>query len=192
VATAGAAPRSEPPQAAQSVLERLATRIASASFEGRYFMDASKLAHIASHYPAKRSFLLGAGFIGLSTPPFAEGATGGPSISRYLARSVFQEPRNSVPPGFAGELYLNFSWPGVALGFLVLGTGHRLLLNHLLLDRMPILVAACLVVLIPNTTLVLLNSGLLPAVSRSVIDIAILLLVQAPIWLRRGGPAGQR
>jgi hypothetical protein len=144
-------------------------------------MDVTKLAHIARHFPSQAPFLLGGGLIGLPPPlaPRDESGQGG-SINQYLAQQVFDEATNNVPPGFAGELYINFAGPGLFLGFLALGAAHRLLRNHLLDASTPGLVTACLVLLIPSTTLVLFNSGMLPAASRSVIDTAVVLVIWRP------------
>lgn len=162
--------------------------------EGRYFLDFTKLAHIAHYFPDRRAHLLGGGMIRAVVPTrVSDDVAGGSAltIDRYLAVEVFDEARNSVPPGYAGELYIDFGTTGLVLGFLFLGVFHRLLFNHLTLIRMPGYLVACAIILIPNTTVILLNTGVLPAASACAIGIGMVSLVWLPDALRdatrRGG-----
>jgi hypothetical protein len=167
-----------------SSVSRALARLSGASLEGRYFLDVTKLAHIAHHFPAQRPHLAGGSLIGAVVPSFALDEEGDGdarlTLDRYLGARVFDEPGNSVPAGFAGELYIDFGWAGVLVGFFLLGGFHRLLFNQLTRVRMPGLLVACAVVLIPNTTLILINSGIVPAMSRSVIGVGLLILVCLP------------
>ncbi len=162
-------------------------RLARGVFGGRYFMDIGKLSYVASYFPHEHPYAMGRGFVGfLNDPESVDGRSralpGG--MSKYLAAEVLGEPNNSVPPGYAGELYINFGWVGVVLGFLLLGAFHRVMFNYLTRPDLSLVAGACLVLLIPSSTLVLLNSGLVSAGSRAVIDLGVFLLV-CPFWLRR-------
>ncbi len=43
-------------------------------------------------------------------------------VGQYVGKEIYQRSNDSgVPPGFLGELYLNFSWVGIFLGSLCLG-----------------------------------------------------------------------
>lgn len=158
-------------------------RLTSAAFSGRYFMDVAKLAHIASYFPSERDYLSIPGLVGVvgdgDDRAAPEEIIPG-SLDRYLAREVFQEPDNSVPAGYLGELYISFGWLGIVGGFGLLGVFHRGLFHYLTERVLPPQFAACLVLLIPTTTIVLLNSGLVSAVARAVIDLGILLFVFPP------------
>lgn len=156
--------------------------------EGRYFLDFTKLAHIAHYFPDQRAHLHGAGVVRAVVPTHVSADVAGGSaltLDRYLAVEVFDEARNSVPAGYAGELYIDFGVTGLVLGFLLLGSFHRLVFNHLTLVRLPDYATACLIVLIPNTTVVLLNTGVLPAASGSAIGIGVVSLIWLPGVLRR-------
>jgi hypothetical protein len=188
---AGGAPAGERPtaSAAQSVVQRVG-RLAAGPFEGRYFLDFTKLAHIANHFPERQPHLWGGGLVGVLRPSFSAAAgpdIGALTLDRYLAIQVFEEPLNSVPAGFAGDLYIDFGFAGLFLGFLALGAFHRWILNRVAQGSGNAFAGACLVILIPNTSIVLLNSGTLPSLSRSILEISVLALVCLPFVLRRGG-----
>lgn len=157
-------------------------QVVSAPLEGRYLLDIFKLAHIAHHFPAELPHLRGGGLIGAVAPSalLVDGAGNRVPLDRYLADEVFQERYNSVPAGYAGELYIDFGLPGLVLGFLCLGLFHRFLYNQLTSDSTPPVIAAATVVLLLNSTLVLVNSGLLPVISRSVLTLGILTVVCVP------------
>ena len=160
-------------------------RLAATVFEGRYFMDVAKMAHIVQFFPAEHPFLLGTGLSGL---PLAnvldrDGASSGTALalSHYLAEHIYHEPMNNITPGFAGELYVNFGWLGLVGGFLLLGGFHRLISNYLSSSEPPVLLAAWMIALIPSTTLILLNSGVVAAGSRAALDSALIFLVGFPL-----------
>lgn len=158
-------------------------RLTSAAFSGRYLMDVAKLAHIAEYFPSEREHLSIPGLVGLvgvDSDPGALAAIVPGSLDRYLAREVFKEPNNSVPPGYLGELYISFGWVGIAGGFGLLGIFHRGLFHCLTERALPPQFAACLVLLIPVTTIVLLNSGLVSTLARAAIDLGVLLFVFPP------------
>ena len=146
-------------------------------FGGRYFFDFTKLAHLAHHFPERNGYQLGATFFGGQIDA-GDGAVYSPN--RYIAEAIYHEVRNNVPPGFAGELYLNFGWTGVVLGFLFLGALHRVIFSGLRHQDLPLALEGGLIIIIPASTLVLINSGLSPAISRCVIDIGVLVLICSP------------
>jgi len=162
-----------------------AARLAGGAFGGRYFLDVGKLSHIAHHFPEEHPYAMGLGYLGFLDDDVAGSRALPGGMSRYLAAQVLGEPYNSVPPGYAGELFMNFGWAGVVAGFLLLGAFHRLLYNYLTASSVSLAVGACLVLMIPSTTLVLLNSGLISATARAAIDLGVFLLV-CPFWLDRG------
>lgn len=149
-------------------------------FEGRYLLDVAKTAHVAHYFPKEAPHHLGASVLGTLPSSEPDVRESDRSLGNYLARAVFHEPDNNVNAGFLGELYVNFSYVGVIVGFLALGALHRLMFNHLLDPHIPILIAVALVALIPTTSALLLNSGIVPAGSRSVVDIAVLLAIWIP------------
>jgi len=172
--------------------QRLRGALASA-FDGRYLMDVAKVAQIAHHFPDAAPFLWGEGLLGRAPASAPDMKPADGTLNRYLSRAVFGEPNNNIGPGFLGDLYVNFGYVAVLTGFLVLGGFHRLLFNSLMAPGLPVLVAGCLIALIPSTTLVLLDVGIVSAASRSALDIAAVLLVWWP-WSRRltaGGEPGR-
>lgn len=163
--------------------ERREEHIARTLFSGRYFLDAAKLSHIVRHFPEKHEFFRGRLLFGgsVEVDPVHPSETGPLEVglSRFLAREVFRERSNSVPGGFAGELYANFGWVGGLVGFVLVGSLHRVIYNHLAAGAASVFNAAVLIVIGLSTTLVLLNSGILATVSRMTIDLMVLTLV----WL---------
>jgi len=159
--------------ATSPVTHRRLRWLASGAFGGRYFLDVGKLAHLGHHFPEDRNFLWGRTLVRL---PVSEGGES-LSLDRYLAIHVFHEPSNSIPPGFAGELYINFGWVGLVLGLLGLGALHRLVFNYLAPRQHSWLVVGCLLVVIPASTLVLFNSSLAAAGLRGVIDVAVVVAI---------------
>lgn len=160
-----------------------ASRFADGAFGGRYFMDVGKLSYLMAHFPDEHRYALGLGYLGPLAPTVTRRAVPG-GMSSYVAREVLGEPLNSVPPGYAGELYLNFGWAGIVIGFLLLGVFHRAIFDLLMAPDTPAALGACLVLLIPSSTLLLLNSGLLAAASRATLDIGTFLLVVRPVRRR--------
>ncbi|MGA7616382.1 MAG: hypothetical protein WBX15_14505 [Thermoanaerobaculia bacterium] len=175
--------REESQKKVRRTLAQRVRNLGEAAFGGRYFMDVSKLAHIVEFFPSKRAFMWGETWVPV-TPPRMRTADPGDTeplgISRYLAKEVFGERRNNVPPGFAGEMYINFGWSGVLAGFLLLGWTHRIMFDQLTVARECVITSGILIVLIVNTTFVLLNSGLISTLGRTFVDLAILLLVFVP------------
>src|SRR5690606_26741738 len=108
-------------------------------FRGRYFMDISKLAHIAAHFPSQQPHMFGTSIFGVpvavpeSVKDVLPERTDAPSgwnaiwggsnslpgeivrvrLNNYLGTYVFREPLNGVT-NFAGGLYIDFSYYGVA------------------------------------------------------------------------------
>lgn len=154
-------------------------RTYSAAVGGRYFMDVEKLSRLVEHFPTEHPHLRGRGLLG-GLPLMQETAEPAVHTDRYLARHLFGEPTNSIPPGFTGEMYVNFGWLGVLLGFAGLGTFHRLLFEQLADRRSGSLLTGCLLALIPTTTLILLNSGVVPTIVRGASDIVFVLAVWLP------------
>lgn len=174
---------SETTDRAREPIVRRKRSLGESAFGGRYFFDFAKLAHLAHHVPDRHGYLLGRAWLGGGLEE--EGTTY--PADRYLAEVIYGEERNSVPPGFAGELFLNFGWAGVAMGFLLLGIFHRVVFEALRRPGLPMEFDGVLVATIPATTLVLINSGLIPALSRLAIDLLILALVCLPgrLWFLR-------
>jgi hypothetical protein len=178
---AGAGDRRSPQTAGKSdprplLADDRVQAVGRAALGGRYLLDLSKLAHLARHFPEKQPWLLGRTLVGLPVPGVDERL----GLARYIAREVVLEPDNSVPAGYAGELYVNFGFLGLGLGFLLLGAFHRLAFNYLAERALSLPAAAFLIVLIPISTVLLLNSGILPAAARCAIDFSILLLLLSP------------
>ena len=150
--------------------------LGEAAFGGRYLLDLTKLAHLAHHFPRERDWLQGRSLVGGSIDANEDRV----NLGRYIALAVFQEPENHIPAGYAGELYVNFGWSGVVAGFLILGLFHRLVFNYLVARPVSLLAKGFLILLIPATTLVLLNSGILPAAARCALDFGIVLIACSP------------
>ena len=155
----------------------LGRSLGRSSFDGRYFLDVAKVAHLAHAFPAREPYPGMRALLGRSGDDAGDnGSRATASLGKYLAVEVFEEPNNNIPAGYTGELYLSFGPPAVVLGFLALGAFHRWLLNLLADRRLPLMIACCLVVLIPNTTIVLLNSNLLAATVRSILDVGVIVI----------------
>lgn len=143
-------------------------------------MDIGKTAHLAQYFPQEAPHHLGASLLGTLPSSQPDVVQSDRSFGNYLARAVFHEPDNNISVGLLGESYVNFGYLGVVLSFVALGAFHRLLFNHLHAPDVPVLVAVALVALIPATSALLLNSGIVPAGWRSMIDIAVLLAIWIP------------
>lgn len=95
-------------------------------FYGRYLFDIVQLTEFVVYFPKYEGFLFGETLVGwlfifmpedllgISPPMFMD-------FGSYIAAMVFNQPSNNVPTSILGELYINFSWPGVAFGMLAIG-----------------------------------------------------------------------
>lgn len=76
--------------------------------------------------------------------------------------------RTAIPPGFAGELYMNFHLPGIALGMFLLGFFFRMFYNRLTERRTEVRYLVIYSLLLPYVV-VLLNRSFVGAVSTMLI-----------------------
>ncbi|TWG98046.1 hypothetical protein L598_000200001850 [Mesorhizobium sp. J18] len=177
-------------------------------FEGRYFMDVAKMAHIGHHFPEKRPYLHGRSFLGVEVtmperlsdvlpernnyrgwqvpwggPDTEPGTTVRMRVNNYLGTYIFREPRNGVT-SFAGLLYADFGWIGLAAGFLLVGALHRLMFNLMTHDVTKWWIRFGAIMALPTMTLLLLNSGLISAVVRIGTDLAVIpaCILAASAW----------
>jgi len=93
--------------------------------QGAYFLDPAKTSAIISHVSERNSYLLGSSFFNfLLTPiprvlwPEKPNIRLGPYVGQEI---LLFNNESGAPPGGIGELYMNFSWPGVVLGMALLG-----------------------------------------------------------------------
>ena len=179
-------------------------------FEGRYFMDVAKMAHIGHHFPEKRPYLYGGSFRGVEVVmprkmsdilpernnyrgwqvawggrDVEPGTTVRMRVNNYLGTYIFREPKNGVT-SFAGLLYADFGWIGIAVGFLLVGALHRLMFNLMTHDVTKWWVRFGAIMALPTLTLLLLNSGLISAVVRMGTDLAVIPACVVAAWMWTG------
>jgi hypothetical protein len=165
------------------------SRKAFIAFEGRYFLDATKLAHIYTGMQNDVPLVWGASFfyLPLWTGSLPENwkEVNGRSVGRHLALNVFNftpDRPGGVAPGYAGELILNFGLIGLVAGMLLLGALHALvfqLLRFSVLSSAELMVAASF---IAHSTIVLLNSGFLPAAGNAILQLASFMILVRLQW----------
>lgn len=178
-------------------------------FRGRYFLDISKLALIGQHFPEKQEFLYGGSFRGVPVKmpaslaeilpehpdlpnwqapwggaDVAPGSTVYMRINNYLGTYVFREPANGMTI-FAGQIYIDFGYLGLAIGFFLVGLLHRLMFNIITHGDAKWWVRLITIMALPMVTLLLLNSGLVSAVARVVTDALIIPAVLLGGWIWR-------
>ncbi len=90
-----------------------------------YFMDIGKTSVIVNRVPEDVDYLYGRSFIAIFVAPIPRTMWPEKPIVRigpFVAEEIYGRITNSgIPPGFVGELYLNFGAPGVFLGMALIG-----------------------------------------------------------------------
>lgn len=111
------------------------------SVGNRHFLAPAKTSHVIDGVPRELNYQLGRTFVLWLIAPIPRRIWPGKPVVRIggvLGPALFGDPITSgTPPGFVGELYFNFGWPGIPLGMFVLGAFLRLLRNsfvHLVID----------------------------------------------------------
>ncbi len=105
-----------------------AEELLQATVGRRHFLDLSKTAHIIEAVPDTLELQYGKTLISWLVAPVPRSSwPGKPPIRQGadLGLKIFGQPRSGVPPGIVADLYLNFSYPGVFMGLLVVGVFLR-------------------------------------------------------------------
>jgi len=94
-------------------------------FEGAYFVDPGKTAAIIDQTDRQDIALNGSSFLNFIVAPIPRvlwpdkpDVRIGPFVAQDI---LFYRNNSGVPPGGIGELYLNFGWPGIVIGMILLG-----------------------------------------------------------------------
>jgi len=106
----------------------------------RNLLDVSKTAHIVNSIPEKMPFEHGETFLALLYAPVPR--TVWPdkpalSIGKDISHHIYgysQRTLAGIPPGMPAELYLNFGYPGILIGFLLVGILLKKLFNSFQFD----------------------------------------------------------
>ena len=150
----------------------------------RNLLDVSKTAHIINSVPEKMPFEHGETFLALLYAPVPR--TVWPdkpalSVGKDIAHQVYgysQKNLAGIPPGMPAELYLNFGYPGILLGFFLVGILLKKLFNSFQFDGPVIKNRIVLyVVIVVSITITLFGSS---------INQAVLAILQAYIPLYLG------
>ena len=158
-----------------------------------FFSDISKLSMIIDRWRPEQPWLYGQTLYSWVTLPlgntplltFAE-------LGRLLGKEVFHHPRKGVTPGLIGELYVNFSWPGIVVGGFFLGAlawRFRLWTGRGIASP---LAAALLSLAMVKFFLLLLNSTLGSTVLTLALEYSFLALLVFPaLFAARRVPPGR-
>jgi len=101
----------------------------------RNLLDVSKTAHIINSTPEKIPFQRGATFLALIYAPIPRvlwPEKPAVSIGKDISHEVYgysQKNLAGIPPGMPAELYLNFGYPGILIGFFLTGILLKKLYN---------------------------------------------------------------
>ena len=95
------------------------------AFEGAYFLDPAKTAAIIDQTEQRDLYLRGQSFTAIVFAPIPRLLWSNKPAIRigpYVSGEVLRYDNNSgIPPGGIGELYLNFGWPGILFGMVIIG-----------------------------------------------------------------------
>ena len=115
------------------------TSILSATLARAYFMDIGKTSVIVDAVPERVDYQNGETLVLFLYGPIPRSIWPEKPVIRIglmVGQEIFNRPNDSgVPPGFVGELYMNFGKIGVAVGMFVLGILNALLYKHTILTR---------------------------------------------------------
>lgn len=156
----------------------------------RNWLDITKTAHLMEAFPEDIEHLRGTSFVTWAIAPIPRTVWPDKPIVRIgdvLGPVVFEKEhvRSGVPPGFVGELYINFGYFGVIAGMFALGAVLRLLYvgfwPFLATDGSALLVYTISVVLLSFSLVANDFGGMMIGIARSLITLAIVLfLVRRP------------
>ncbi len=153
-------------------------RAATEFYEYRYFVDVPKIKQIILAYDKELPFFYGRSFYEVflnSLPVFMyERSVDNRRVGKELANEVFDEPNNDVPPGYLGELYINFGYAGIALGFLLLGFFHNTIERGMYQGR-SLLLLLVYIFLITRTSFLLINSDFSKSFTKVLFDVVTIL-----------------
>lgn len=161
-----------------------AAAVPEAVLGNRNWLGVTKTAHVMRSVPAEVDYQKGKSLVTWMVAAIPRTVWPDKPVIRVgimLGEEVFEKGRRTsgVPPGFIGELYLNFGYPGVLLGMLMLGAVLRLLYQGFWphLGRSPSALLIYVVIVFPLAfTLVTTDvSGTAIEIGRSLITLAILL-----------------
>lgn len=162
--------------------------VSKAVLGNRNWLGVTKTAHLLDAVPRELEFQNGRTFLTWLAAPVPRTLWPEKPVIRFgiiLSSEVFQSEgaRTGVPPGFVGELYLNFGYPGVFSGMLLLGLLLRLLYASfwpLLRSNMSALLVYTVLMFQLSFALVTTDvSGVVIELARSLITLGILLTLVA-------------
>ena len=161
-------------------------------FQGRYFTDVIKTAHIIRNVPSKMGYLNGQSLIGwLFTPIPTSLWPDKPlfiQVPPILANVIFGELYNNVPPGIIAELYLNFGWLGIIVGMFAVGYLLRFMFNTVKTNPNIVIIQFVYAMVMVRFTVILFNTSLGTAMLKSIIDIVPLIIVFWFVRKREASP----
>ena len=160
---------------------------------GRYFLDLFRTSHIVDEIPGTLPYLYGNSFIGWPFVVVPRSLWPDKPVSvetaPMLAKSIFLEPQNNVPPGLVGEAYWNFGW---WLGLLVIGAVGAMtgaIYNTFRLHRHNPIIQVAFVIAVTRLTIIMFNTSFGEAVLKTLIDLVpvlILILLAARFPIGKG------
>ncbi|MFK7902507.1 MAG: oligosaccharide repeat unit polymerase [Nitratireductor sp.] len=109
----------------QRVGDERYTSVIESIISRRYLLDITKTAQIFDHFKENDAWFYGETLIGWlfiivpssiypNKPMFVE-------MGKWIGTNIFGYDISGVPPGYVGELYLNFGWPGLLIGMPLMG-----------------------------------------------------------------------
>lgn len=105
-----------------------------------YLLDVNKTGTIIEYFYTRSEFLHGTTFFYIILDKLGVDLLSFPPRS-FIAKEVFGRTNDSgIPPGVVAELYMNFSWLGVAVGGFVVGYLSKVFFNTLRVARRPFVV----------------------------------------------------
>lgn len=90
-------------------------------------LDVSKTAHIINNVPSKMQFQYGASFLALIYAPIPRQLWPNKPVlamSKDIAQKIYgynEKNMAGIPPGMAAEMYVNFGYAGILIGFFLAG-----------------------------------------------------------------------
>lgn len=175
-----------------------AMAVPEAVLGNRNWLGITKTAHLLQAVPDEIEYQNGKSFLTWLVAPIPRTVWPGKPVIRVgvtLGEDVFEKGRRAsgVPPGFIGELYLNFGYLGVFGGMLGLGMVLRLLYASFwpLLGSNRTALLLYTVIVFPLTFSLVSNdfSGVVINIARSLITLGILLPL---VREKRASPASDR